>query len=89
MANDYLFLDYDDVVWPIDRSMSSCLPIVCASSQAVFMAKGLGDGGRERDKRKEGGREGGDQGLSADFKGGTELKEREEGGRVNSYKQFI
>ena len=51
MANDYLFLDYDDVAWP----MSSCLR---ASSQAVFMAKGLGGGGlRERDKRKERGRE--------------------------------
>ena len=69
--------------------MSSCLSIVCASSQAVFMAKGLGGGGRERDKRKEGVREGGDQGLSADFKGGTELKERKERGRVNSCKQFI
>ena len=45
--------------------MSSRLPIVCASSQAIFMAKGLG-GGEERGKKegREGGREGG-EGIKA------------------------
>ena len=46
----------------------------------------------KREGRKKGGREGGrggDQGqVSGDFKGGTELKERE-GERDNSCKQFI
>ena len=44
--------------------MSSCLPIVCASSQAVFMAKDLGGATGGLDK-KEGRRSGGREGIKA------------------------